>query len=327
MVLSTAQSEGGDLWLNFSKSTWKQAAPDVLQRQPTATERTVLSHFVYNDGSIEFVEPLTGVARSPRAPVGCRPGERGARYHQPQLYQQLFDIRYLLPSNACGATSDPRVGCHRKARYYDLGSTTYLGHKHDFMKKLAGQAAGKGVGGPSVPLFSELYRRRCLPFDAVYAWDASKDAHQAPEQWYSDVPENLRDKIHYFNVPITFEHAPEAVERRNRTAWRRFAEVGDFFNTLLATASPHDFVVVKLDIEGQAGSPEVAIAEVIAAQPELVRLIDEFYFEYHYWFDGLNFGWGNIPQPSASKPGPTVDTALNLMGRLRKAGVRAHFWI
>ena len=331
LMNTTAQMEGANVWMNFTSATWREAQPGVAQSQPDADAQTVLSKFVYDDGSIEFVEPLTGVARSHRAPVGCRPGDAGVRYKNPAKFAQIFDIRYLLPGNACGPSPGPRVGCHRKARFYDLGCTTYNGHKHDFVtKKLDYQAGGRRVGGPSVPLFSEFYRRRCLSFDEVYAWDSSKDKHQEPENWYADVPSELRDKIHYFNVPITFEQAPPLGQIRrheNHTAWRQYAQSGDLFNTLLATATPNDFVVLKLDIEGQTGSPEVAIAEVLAARPDLLRLVDEFYFEYHFYFDGKNFGWGNNPKPSASHPFPDVDSALKLMSRLRRAGVRAHFWI
>jgi len=70
----------------------------------------------------------------------------------------------------------------------------------------------------------------------------------------------------------------------------------------------------------------VAIAEAIADRPELTRLVDEFYFEYHFWFDNINFAWGPIKHPNITG-GPTVDSALRLMSRLRAAGVRAHFWI
>ncbi|CAK9096508.1 unnamed protein product [Durusdinium trenchii] len=95
---------------------------------------------------------------------------------------------------------------------------------------------------------------------------------------------------------------------------------GSFLRLLLATASVEDFVVVKVDIDG---GPELAIVEAIAERPELARLVDELYFEYHFEFD-FDFGWGGSNWDGA---GRTVDTAMNLMHRLRQAGIRAHFWI
>lgn len=56
--------------------------------------------------------------------------------------------------------------------------------------------------------------------------------------------------------------------------------------------------------------------------------MDEFYFEYHFFFDGLNFGWGGDAEAEARlKKLGNVDDALRLMRRLRQHGVRAHFWI
>ena len=46
------------------------------------------------------------------------------------------------------------------------------------------------------------------------------------------------------------------------------------------------------------------------------------YFEYHFNHDGHNFGWG-----TGDLGGRDVDTAINLMLRLREAGIRSHFWI
>ena len=31
----------------------------------------------------------------------------------------------------------------------------------------------------------------------------------------------------------------------------------------------------------------------IKDKPELTALVDELYFEYHFWFDDLDFGWGS----------------------------------
>ena len=63
-----------------------------------------------------------------------------------------------------------------------------------------------------------------------------------------------------------------------------------------------------------------SIVEAIAERPEIAALIDELYFEYHFYFDGHNFGWG-------SHGTGDVDTAVSLMHRLRTLGIRAHFWI
>ena len=64
----------------------------------------------------------------------------------------------------------------------------------------------------------------------------------------------------------------------------------------------------------------MTIIQAIANRPEIAALIDELYFEYHFWFDNMDFGWGSVGSGD-------VDTALGLMRRLRELGIRAHFWI
>ena len=87
---------------------------------------------------------------------------------------------------------------------------------------------------------------------------------------------------------------------------------------------------------------ELTIAEAIAERPDIAArraesdapvprrasrpgraqaaLIDELYFEYHFWLDGMeDLGWQAVDGD--------VDTAMGLMHRLRELGIRAHFWI
>ena len=57
---------------------------------------------------------------------------------------------------------------------------------------------------------------------------------------------------------------------------------------------------------------------------ENAHLVDELFFEYHYYFDGLNFGWGKNDD---LKQIHNATSAIRLMTRLREKGIRAHFWI
>ena len=61
--------------------------------------------------------------------------------------------------------------------------------------------------------------------------------------------------------------------------------------------------------------------------------VDEVFFEYHFDFDGIDFGW-HIRKPGARRrfrydtySNATVDDALGLMRQLRERGVRSHFWV
>ena len=68
---------------------------------------------------------------------------------------------------------------------------------------------------------------------------------------------------------------------------------------------------------------ELSIVRALLSDASFTRLVDEFLFEYHFAFDGVNFGWEN----TGDWRGHTADEALKVMRRLREAGVRAHFWI
>eukprot|EP00930_Biecheleria_cincta_P014646 TRINITY_DN12510_c0_g1_i2.p1 TRINITY_DN12510_c0_g1~~TRINITY_DN12510_c0_g1_i2.p1 ORF type:complete len:369 (-),score=58.04 TRINITY_DN12510_c0_g1_i2:81-1187(-) len=121
---------------------------------------------------------------------------------------------------------------------------------------------------------------------------------------------------HMFNARI-FDISYLIVPFKEAVSGGRYSKGGSFLN-MLRTVKPEDFVVVKLDIDG---GPEFEIAYAICEQPDLYMRVDEIFFEYHFNFDGLNFGWGR------ANPLHTVDHAIAVMRCLRERGVRSHFWI
>ena len=123
-----------------------------------------------------------------------------------------------------------------------------------------------------------------------------------PVAWWQDVPVDIRAKLSFFNVGVPKEpHANGAVA------------------LIKAAARPADFVVLKMDLDN---SPlELSIVDALLSDPSLAELVDEFFFEYHFAFDQVSFGWGNQGQ------GRTVDEALHTMRRLRDVGIRSHFWV
>tara|TARA_B100000780_G_scaffold253311_1_gene200866 strand:- start:101 stop:457 length:357 start_codon:yes stop_codon:yes gene_type:complete len=118
----------------------------------------------------------------------------------------------------------------------------------------------------------------------------------------------VRAKTRFFEVPVTEGELDEALAGKPNPA--------SFLQMLAVACKPEDFVVVKLDIDTPA--IEQTIIAVLAQRPDLAALIDELFFEYHFYFDGLDFGWKNVTQGD-------VDTAIGTMYRLRSLGIRAHF--
>jgi len=223
----------------------------------------------------------------------------------------IFNIKYLVPANHCGPRSANRTD-HKRGRnlFFDLGCSVY----HDGSPLDLEAGSGKG---PSLPIFSKLYRERCIDFDAIYAFEAN---HQDPVEWWRHVPLEMRKVLHFFNVPVEEDSLQDVLAGRQNES-----NYNSFLKLLERSAEPEDFVVVKLDIEGQMGSPELQIAQAIANNPRLARLVDEFYFEYHFYMDGMSFGWGR--DWDKLKAMGNVDDALRLMRKLRQQGVRSHFWI
>ena len=96
-------------------------------------------------------------------------------------------------------------------------------------------------------------------------------------------------------------------------------------NILKKIAQTGDFVVLKLDID----TPEVemVILRELMNDPDLLELVDEFFFEYHVLFKPMNMDWFGSENPS---PRPTSDTladSYKVFRTLREKGVRAHSWV
>ena len=171
-----------------------------------------------------------------------------------------------------------------------------------------------------MPLFINMYAERCVDFDEVYGWEGK--AYQ-PAAWWENVPVGWRHRVHFYNVFVD-EESYDATRASNYTAEKSDAS---FLKMLPFTAKESDLVVLKIDIDN---GPELQIVETIANRPDLYVLIDEMYFEYHYWYDGKRFGWDktiNDGHMAINATSFNVDHALALFDKLRRVGIRMHFWI
>ena len=288
-------------WTRYSDRAWRpsgQPAP-----APTPEERQALSYFrVKNHGhngtttdDEEPIEPLHGIARHPFAAIGCK--HSAAHPHD----VSVFDITYLVIHNQCG-----RPGPKPRTLLFDMGAS--VGFKGVSGGIYASMPTDGGGLAPSIPLFYRIYADRCLEPDEVYAWEPT---HVEGADWWGELPARIRAKVRFYN-DIVNEGSLSQAEAHGPHPTQSFLEI------LETSAKPGDFVAVKVDIDTPFA--ELTIMEAIANRPEIAALVDEIFFEYHFWIDGMSFGWGDNVVGD-------VDTAVALMRRLRALGIRSHFWI
>mmetsp|Transcript_82289 Transcript_82289/g.246697 ORF Transcript_82289/g.246697 Transcript_82289/m.246697 type:complete len:429 (-) Transcript_82289:25-1311(-) len=304
-----SQIAGAHTWLAYQRAS---AGP--APRAPTDDEQHVLSHFSSNRTNCrEMIEPLTGIGRHPFATLGCRLGSVigvGNRTSK-------FDTSYLIIPNECGASNGSLQRCGRRGLraadlgrnlLFDLGSYKYYPLREDQI--VSGQFTSWEV--PTIALFYSLYRRNCITFDRIWAWEAH--AFDATNFWQR-VPIEILAKLHFYNFPI-HEGDPGYLSHRSLL-------YSSALHVIQEVASPDDFVVVKLDIDSPA--LEKYIIRSILRRPGLAELIDELFFEYHFKFGKTDIGWGQGHSNGAMND--TVELAIDTMTRLRRRGIRAHFWI
>ena len=324
----SSQIRAAHEWLEYVREA--RGATSHLTRSPIH-----LSRWHCDDGRVEYIEPLTGIARHPFAKVGCRYPKWMERQNRTT---HVLNVSYLMLANDCGRMSEKGGGggggggaAPRRAVLYDLGCSVYAPGRGD------PRFDGRGLG-PSLPLFDGMYRSQCLPLERIYGWEAQE---MDTKEWWKPVPASVRSRLTFYNIPISEEEevdvekkeeAAAAGSRARALGSARGAEPtttwaerdGTFSAHLLSAVSPEDFVAVKLDIDHR--KTEAAIADAIRRRPEVASRVDEFFFEYHFAFDDLDFGWHS----GKGMPGAvdeTVDDALWLMQRLRRKGIRAHFWV
>ena len=262
LARSPAQQRGVAQWLNYSQRTWLTAKHSQRLRgrsePPGRLEGDVLSWMSCSDRR-DPIEPLTGVARHPRAPIGCADTTK----EQVHANEFLYDLSHLVLHNECGGGARAPPG--RKSLFFDLGS----GH----MSKAPVDLQHGAGHFSSVPLFIQLYKQNCIHFHSLYAWEAKPVSEVS---YWDNVPAALSERLYFFNEPV-----------------RRVTSEPAGFNalrTLQAIARPRDFVALKVDID--TPFVEVPLMEAIVDSEALLGLIDEVFFEYHFKVRP-EFGWGN----------------------------------
>ena len=324
---------------NADTARWLRSSWDAmfLGVQPHGNE-SWLSRMVTNDPAYgdcaSPIEPLTGMLRHPLTRGVCNISveeQLFKRHYFHSAHTTLLNITYILLENSCKHTCRRRRK-HPRNLLYDLGSAGYdiswsvrakyaskYGREQIGRSRNASESEQDWVAGvmqarlqktdsitavsSSIPLFRSLYRRNCIEFDGIFAWEPPGPHAPNPLAWMERVPHADRHMVHFYN---------EFVNSTDDSA----------LGVLKRTARPDDFVVFKLDIDSPATEEE--ILQRLLAEPELRSLIDEFIFEYHGSVEDTAVEAKNA---GGGQSAGTVAHGMQMMGALRRYGIRAHFWV
>jgi len=171
-----------------------------------------------------------------------------------------------------------------KAYYFDLGASTWY----------------QGLGGASQDWFYDTYKRCGVEFAGFFMWEAK---YVIPGIVWKDIPFEVKYRYHWYNIPAN----PKPCSPDNP------------LNFIRLVAKRSDFVLLKIDIDN---SPiEHQFIEQLLADPDLLALIDDFYFEHHVNVKEMHLNWQTQNEPQS-----LADT-YRLFRKFREAGVRAHAWV
>lgn len=152
----------------------------------------VFSYFKYRNDctgeiSIDYIEPLAGVTRSP---YFCLHGEP---HH---ISKDYLVVSWNISKRLTSPTDHVP-----KAYLFDFGASMY----------------NSGAGGASQQWFVETYESRGVKWDGIFAWEVS--VYNPVESW-ALVPARLKPVYHWYNIPINPEpgHPDNALDYIRRTA-------------------------------------------------------------------------------------------------------------
>jgi hypothetical protein len=136
-------------------------------------------------------------------------------------------------------------------------------------------------------------------FEHVWAWEARQIE---PRTYFQGADPAQLAHLHFYNWPVS------AARGAADNPW----------TLVKAAAKAADRVVVKLDIDTE--SIDNALAYQLLDDPELLALVDELYYEYHFVNKDMEWIWAD-----SHFSAKVADTYL-LFSQLRQKGVRANPW-
>ncbi|CAE7332710.1 unnamed protein product, partial [Symbiodinium microadriaticum] len=168
--------------------------------------------------------------------------------------------------------------------------------------------AGSSRFDSSLWWFLCAYDQNSIVMNDIYGFEYSL---LEPVNFWDHVPEKWFSSFHFYNTPI----AP-GLSKTNP------------LQLIQRVATPSDFVVLKLDVD--TAEVEIPIAQQLMRTPELVNLVDEFFFELHFRCEYmLRCGWSSPKPPPDQIAGLKLNrpSAWMFFSKLRQLGIRAHAWV
>ena len=156
-----------------------------------------------------------------------------------------------------GATDFLTSSSTSSKRRHDLGGACVERPCQNIFVDLGASTWNTGLGGPSQSWFYDSYKRHGLEFDRLLLWEAEPTPASAV---FSSLPKELWHKYQYFNWPASSNSSDPSSPLR----------------IIKKIAQPGDFVVLKLDID--TPKVEMAILRELLNDPDLLELVDEFFF-------------------------------------------------
>jgi len=121
-----------------------------------------------------------------------------------------------------------------------------------------------------------------------------------PSNFWREVPSEVKPYYHWYNTL--------AVTAKN---------IENPLQMIKLLVKQEDFLLLKIDIDNSAVEEEF-ISQILA-DPSLIALIDDLYFEHHVNVPEMNGYWGVSPN--------FLNSTYQLFRKMREGGISAHSWV
>ena len=243
---------------------------------------------------------------------------------------------YLVPLSLSAAACSSIRG--------DLGACSEEGAKH----RQAGRRSqhflfDAGATLPSVTtnqndwsgtgFLFEWYAQRGIVFDAVYAWEPKTKAVS-----FKAVPDALMPALHFYPDPVTHKEGavrnPAALIKKLckpedvvifKVPALSFSPSPRHVKRLASDLSPHvppPLALASRQLDVDSEKIELSIMDQIVNDPELLELVDEFFFEMHVCNRVMRMHGMDCTEKSTFHVSGWYDVAIPA----REKGMRMHFW-